>query len=269
MFSPFERDGVGLHSGEKTRVRVAPAPRGSGIGFITQGIEIKAFPGSLAPSPVLATTLARKDRSVATVEHLLAALAATGESDVRVEVDGPEIPILDGSAGPWYEALIAHGATPGFRFFQIASALEARSNDSIARVSPISTGATPSLEIVLDFPLLKERCRTRVFLPKQDDFVDIAWARTFVFEKDLDSIRENGLAKGGSLDNALVIGNEGPLNPKGQRFPDEPARHKLVDVIGDLMIMGALPFASVQLIKPGHHLMHALLHQLGPTLPSH
>ncbi len=264
MFFPFERDGIGLHSGEWTRARIFPARSGSGIGFITEGIEIAASPISLAASPALATTLAGKGRSVTTVEHLLAALAATGESDVRVEVDGPEIPILDGSASPWYDALIAHGATPGFRFFEVASALEVRSKDCVARVTPIPDGGSPSIEVTLDFALLKGSCRTRTFRPKLDDFNDISRARTFVLEKDVETIRKNGLAKGGSLDNALVLGDRGPLNPDGMRFSDEPVRHKLVDVVGDLMILGALPFASVQLIKPGHHLLHELVHQLAP-----
>jgi UDP-3-O-[3-hydroxymyristoyl] N-acetylglucosamine deacetylase len=206
----------------------------------------------------LCTALTANEKTVRTVEHLLAALSAVTEPDVLVTVDGPEVPILDGSAAPWYRALLDAGATPGFRFFDLTDDLTVHSSDSVARVRRLRSGEVPTVCVKLDFKELHGGDEYH-FHPSLDDFETIALARTFAFEKDLQGIFDTGLAKGGSLDNAVVLGKNGPVNPEGLRFEDEPLRHKMLDVIGDLALLGGLPRARIHLLRPGHHLLHALV----------
>ncbi len=260
MFSRFEIRGVGLHTGEPAGVIAAPGDAGSGVVFISRGAAIPAVPENLIDEARLCTTLLADGRSVQTVEHLLAAVAAVGLRDVRITLDGPEVPILDGSAMPWYRALLEAGASPGFHLIPIHREFTVRSRDASARIRPVRSGEVPSISINTHFRRLGES--RGMFRPTEDAFETIAAARTFAFEEELTAIFEAGLAKGGSLENALVIGDDGPLNPGGLRFPDEPLRHKMVDVIGDLSLVGGLLKARIDLFKPGHHLIHALVRTL-------
>ena len=196
------------------------------------------------------------------VEHLLAAIFATGEQNIRIEVDGEEIPILDGSALPWWDLLKQAGAQPCFRFFAISKALRIRSGRSTAHVVPIESDGAAFIEVILDLSTIGHPPMRARFHPGRGDFGDIALARTFAFETEVAALRCAGLAKGGSLENAVILGNRGPINPGGFRCEKEPALHKLLDFFGDMAFLGALPRARIALNCPGHHLHHKMVQTL-------
>ncbi len=260
MFSPFVKTGLGVHTGQHVNVSVEVGVKGQGVVFVVDGNEIKAKPEFLCPAQERATTLAVGETRISTVEHLLAALLAFGECDVRIEVAGQEMPILDGSAAPWVKALRDAGATPGLRFVDIKEPLTVTRGDSWVRVTPIGPNTEPSIHLVVDFLGPPPLYQTITYHPLKDDFMaQIAPARTFAFESEIADLWHAGLARGGSLENALVIGSNGPINQDGLRFSDEPVRHKLLDALGDLSLLGGLPWADIELHKPGHRLLHELL----------
>jgi UDP-3-O-[3-hydroxymyristoyl] N-acetylglucosamine deacetylase len=261
MFEPFSRGGVGLHTGEPCEVRLEPARAGTGVVFTTADGSVPARPDAIDPASTRATDLVHGTTRVRTVEHLLAALAWHGELDVSCTVDGPEIPILDGSAGPWVAGLLAAGSVPNPRFVEITEPVEVELDRSTAFLRPLEPAEEPtfSVELGYDEPVPIGATQA-VFHPTADDFTALySAARTFALEREVGAIRAAGLARGASLDNALVIGENGPLNPCGCRFPDEPARHKLVDAVGDLFLLGAWPWAEVRAVRPGHRLLHELV----------
>jgi len=267
MFAPFSEAGIGLHTGRRVEALVEMGLPGTGIVFFANGLEIPARPESIAPNPQRATTLECEGTRITTVEHLLAALAAFGETDVRVHVDGDELPILDGSAILWAEALSGSGAKPGPSFVRVTSPVRVDEGASSAHLEPLDPASTPRIHVVIDFDRNELPRQEYSFAPGKDDFrFGPAFARTFAFADEVPSLREQELAGGGSLDNALVIGSAGPLNPEGMRAPDEPARHKLLDAMGDLMLLGGLPWAEVTLVRPGHRLLHELVRRTAPLL---
>jgi UDP-3-O-[3-hydroxymyristoyl] N-acetylglucosamine deacetylase len=265
MFSAFERTGIGLHTGVETRVVVEPGDPGSGIHFMSGGVRIPATSDALSDDARLGTTLVAGGRVVRTVEHLLAAATAVIPKDISIAIEGPEVPILDGSALPWYRAFMDAGAEPGFCFIDPPGPVFIQSGDSEATLSPIGEGEAPSLhvELVFDAPAGPEG---GAYHPARDGFETIASARTFAFEDDLKQIFDAGFAKGGSLENAVVFGSAGPLNPEGLRFEDEALRHKILDAVGDLGLLGGLPRARIDLLRPGHHLVHALVREIAHRL---
>jgi len=270
MFAPFLKEGISLHTGEHVRAVVEMGLPGTGVVFFASDQAIPARPDSVSTSQELATTLVHNGKRVTTVEHLLAALAAFGETDVRITIEGEEVPILDGSALPWVRALEEAGAEPGPRFVHLERDFEVRAGESSARMRPIGPEGEPSLHVAIDFSTSELGAQELSFHPLRDDFVaEIAPARTFALESDVDAIQGAGLARGGSLDCALVLGKSGPLNPEGQRFDDEPVRHKLLDALGDLFLLGGLPWAEVTLVKPGHRLLHDLARQAAPHCTPH
>ncbi len=265
MFAPFLKEGIGLHTGEHVRTVVEMGMPGTGVVFFASDQAIPACPDSVSTSQELATTLVHSGKRVTTVEHLLAALAAFGETDVRITIEGEEVPILDGSALPWVRALEEAGAEPGPRFVHLEKNIEVRAGESSARMRPIGPESEPSLHVAIDFSTSELGAQEFSFHPLREDFAaEIAPARTFALESDIGAIQGRGFARGGSLDCALVLGKSGPLNPEGQRFDDEPVRHKLLDAVGDLFLLGGLPWAEVTLVKPGHRLLHELAGQAAP-----
>jgi UDP-3-O-[3-hydroxymyristoyl] N-acetylglucosamine deacetylase len=260
--SPVGIQGVGLHSGERARIRVMPAPAGSGIVFVRKdmgGVEIPASHEYVVSSS-LATTVSMGGASVATVEHLLAALFGLGVDNARIEVDGPEIPIVDGSAAPFVEALQTTGivaqAAPR-RVLNLSRPVAVRHGERTVLALP-STDLRISYAIDFAHPAIGYQAVTlrmdeRVFA------ASIAPARTFCLLRDVNAMRDSGLALGGSLDNALVVGDDGVLNGE-LRFRDEFVRHKVLDLIGDLALAGAPLRAHVIVFKGGHR-MHAALVQ--------
>ena len=250
-----ERRGVGLHSGEEATVRLTPSERpGFHLRFEDDLEPIQLSPDQVRDSP-LCTTLDFGHRRVATVEHLLAALAGCGLSHVEIVVDGQEVPLLDGSALGWVEAIAEVGFEPATSERPAAPQLEQpvvryRGNSVIT--------ATPadrfSLVGIIDFPQAAiGRQQLTLELTPQRFVEEIAPARTFGFREQVDQLRAAGLIKGGGLDNALVCDGDSWLNPP-LRFPDEPVRHKLLDLIGDLALVG-FPQAQV-LVYRGSHGLH-------------
>jgi UDP-3-O-[3-hydroxymyristoyl] N-acetylglucosamine deacetylase len=255
--------GIGLHSGKPVRLELKPAPAEQGIRFFRTdvGVEIPASIEYLARLDH-ATTLSRDGVSVDTVEHLLGALHGLGVDDAVVEVDGPEVPILDGSGAPFVILIHEAGLKPlaaNRRYLKILKPVEVvRGNKSI-RISPAECFRV-SYVIGFDHPLLRHQAAS--FRVAADTFAEaIAPARTFGFLREVETLRRSGLALGGSLDNAVVIGETGVLNNR-LRFEDEFVRHKILDAIGDLYLLGHSLIGEYTAYKSGHGLNNRLLRAL-------
>ena len=255
--------GIGLHSGKPVHLELKPAAAGTGVRFVRTdvGVEIPASVENLTRLDH-ATSLSRDGVSVDTVEHLLSALSALGVDDVRVEVNGPEIPILDGSAAPFVILIHEAGLRPLARareYLKVLRPVEVVQGGKRARLSP-SQHLRVSYVIGFDHPLLRHQAVS--FRITAQTFVDsIAPARTFGFLRDVEALRRNGLALGGSLENAVVIGETGVLNNK-LRFEDEFARHKVLDAIGDLALLGYPLVGHLEAVRAGHALHAALVRKL-------
>jgi UDP-3-O-[3-hydroxymyristoyl] N-acetylglucosamine deacetylase len=251
----FTIEGVGLHTGAWARVTVTPARPGSGIVFVRtdeRGVEIPAM-HEYVVSTSLATTVSMDGSSVATVEHLLAALFGLGVDNARVEVDGPEIPILDGSAAPFVEAILSAGIVAQRsrrRALHLRRPVSVRHGERTVLALP-SDDLRISYAIDFAHPAIGYQAVT-LRLDERVFAASIAPARTFCLLRDVNAMRDSGLALGGSLENALVVGDDGPLNGE-LRFSDEFVRHKVLDLIGDLALAGASLRAHVR--------MHAALVQ--------
>lgn len=270
LVAPVERSGVGLHTGALSRVKILPGAVGEGRCFVRvdlPGCPVIPARFDAVHQTTLSTELAIAEASVRTVEHLLAALMAMGVEDARIEVDGPELPLLDGSALPWVEAIAQVGlvpTTPGDR----------------AEIAPLPTAisvyegnafvcALPSEELRfsygIDFPEPAIGNQWHSWSPSQSSFAtDIAPARTFGLARQIEQLRAVGLIKGGSLDNALVCGETGWINPP-LRFPNEPVRHKILDLVGDLSLLGPLPLAHFIAYKASHKLHIQLVRALAES----
>jgi UDP-3-O-[3-hydroxymyristoyl] N-acetylglucosamine deacetylase len=253
--------GIGLHGGRTVRLELRPAPAGHGVSFrrTDVGVEIKASLENLARLDH-ATTLSSDGVSIDTVEHLLAALHALGVDDARVDVSAAEVPILDGSAAPWviliHEAGLKPQAAPR-QYLKVLRPIEVVRGAKHARLLP-SDHLRVSYTIGFDHPLLRHQALSLRITP--DAFAEeIAPARTFGFLRDVELLRRNGLALGGSLDNAIVIGESGVLNNK-PRFDDEFVRHKMLDAVGDLALLGH-PLVGHLDVAYGGHALHAALAQ--------
>lgn len=258
--------GIGLHSGRSVRLALKPAPAEHGIRFrrTDVGVEIPATLAHLGRTDH-ATTLSHEGVSVETVEHLLAALSGLGVDDVLVEVDGPELPILDGSAAPFVYLIHEVGLRPlhvARRYLKVLRPVEAVRGDKAVRFSPADR-LQMSYTIGFDHPLLRHQAAS--FRVSPGVFVEqLAAARTFGFLAEVEQLRRHGLALGGSLENAVVIAESGVLN--GQlRFEDECVRHKILDALGDLALLGHPLLAHVEAVKAGHALHAAAARQLLAT----
>ena len=258
--------GIGLHSGHPVNLTIKPAPPDTGITFIR--VDVPSRPSVRAAfehvvDTRLSTTLGYNGFRVSTVEHLMAAFFGLGIDNARVELDGPEVPIMDGSAAPFIFLLRSAGIreqkSPK-RFVVIKRPLELRENGRSVRITP-SKELKISYAIDFNHPLLRDQTFELRFSGK--DFVkEISRARTFGFLRDIQTLRENGLALGGSLDNAIVIDDFRILNEDGLRYKDEFVRHKILDFIGDLAILGCPVIGHFVVKKSGHALNHQLLKKL-------
>ena len=259
-------DGVGLHLGQQTTVRLLPAEPNAGRYFVRTDLpnapQIAATVANVVQTQ-LSTELGTDINSnikVRTVEHLLSALFALAIDNVRIEIDGPELPLLDGSAQEWVKTLSAAGAAsqPAAKTLRPAlqEPISVRSDDAFVTAFP-----SPELRFTygIDFDLAAIGNQWHSWSPAATAAVDtsftaeIAPARTFGLAHQIDYLRAQGLIKGGSLDNALVCGAKGWLNPP-LRFDNEPARHKLLDLIGDLSLLGNIPRAHYVAYKASHGL---------------
>jgi len=257
----IECAGIGLHSGVRVAMRMRPAPPNSGIVFRRVdlgGAEIPALQEHLERSN-LATTLAKGEASIGTVEHVLAAAAGLGIDNLIVEVEGIEVPILDGSAAPFiylmHEAGIKVQQAPR-QFIKIQEPLRIEEGDKFVAIYP-SDRFKISYSIDFEHPLIGEQRQTFVVTPRC--FTEqIAPARTFGFLREVEALRRAGLALGGSMENAVVVGDNSILNNQ-LRFEDEFVRHKILDAIGDLMLAGAPLLGHVVAHRAGHALHAGLV----------
>lgn len=270
--APIEQHGIGLHSGQTTHVRILPAAVNAGRVFIRTDLPgCPAIPAQVEAvrQTQLSTELANGEATVRTVEHLLAALTGLGIDNATIEISGPEVPLLDGSAHLWVQAIQAAGYHPlgAARVSRaVAAPVWVRDGDAFVVAMP---APEPRLTYGIDFELAAIGNQWHSWSPAAYDFAAaIAPARTFGLAPQIEYLRAQGLIKGGSLDNALVCDRDGWVNPP-LRFDNEPARHKLLDLIGDLSLLGALPTAHVIAYKASHslhvQLAKALLTDTAPS----
>lgn len=258
--------GIGLHSGRKVTLRVRPAPPDTGIVFIRTDLADKPSIQATAENVVdtsYATTLGKGGATISTIEHLMASFAGLGIDNAFVEVDSPEVPIMDGSAAPFVFLLKNGGVKEQDsykRFMVIKKSLKVGDANSYIRISP-SKCVSYACTIDFNHPLLKKQLFETTF----SDIIfekEISRARTFCFLKEVDLLREAGLIKGGSLDNAIVIDDFRVVNQEGLRYSDEFARHKMLDTIGDISLLGMPVIGHVEAYRPGHSLNHKLANEL-------
>jgi UDP-3-O-[3-hydroxymyristoyl] N-acetylglucosamine deacetylase len=266
--STVKTTGVGLHSGAKVTLTLRPAAPGTGVVFhridLDPVIDIKADALAVGDTR-LASCLEKDGAKLGTVEHLMSALAGLGIDNVHVDVDGAEIPILDGSAAPFVFLLQSAGIeeqNASKRFLRVKKTVEVKDGDKWARLSPYE-GFRLEFSIQFNHPAIdKSGTRVMIDFADQSYIRDIARARTFGFMQDIETMQAQGLALGGHLDNAIVMDEYRVLNPEGLRAPDEFVRHKALDAIGDLYLLGAPLLAAFSAHKSGHALNNRLLRAL-------
>ncbi|UJF24620.1 UDP-3-O-acyl-N-acetylglucosamine deacetylase [Suttonella sp. R2A3] len=262
---PVDGSGIGLHSGNRVDMRLLPAPIDSGIVFrrsdLTPAVEIPAN-ADLVRDTMLCTALVNADNvRVATIEHLMSALYGLGIDNIIIEVSAPEIPIMDGSAAPFVYLLQQAGIQEqdaAKRFMEILEPIEVRDGDKWARLVPFN-GMRFDFTIDFTHPVFRYRnAHIRLDVNTQDYVHEISRARTFGFLQDIEYLHSNGLALGGSLDNAVVVDEFRVMNERGLRYDDEFARHKLLDAMGDLYLIGAPIRGWYVGYKSGHDLNNKL-----------
>jgi UDP-3-O-[3-hydroxymyristoyl] N-acetylglucosamine deacetylase len=256
---PVSCTGIGLHSGNKVTLSLKPAPANFGIRFQRSdlgGLEIPATVTHLGAMQSYQTGLTREAVSVETVEHLLSALTALGIDNAIVELNHPEVPIMDGSAAPFVYLILNEAGVKRLpaprRYLKVLRPIALTQGDKRIALYP-SEHFKVTYSISFDHPLLRHQSRTMTI--SEETFVEhIAPARTFGFLKEVEMLRQRGLALGGSLDNAIVLGETGVLN-NALRFEDEFVRHKILDVIGDLSLVG-YPVIGHLVAHRGGHALH-------------
>ncbi|MBF2758832.1 MAG: UDP-3-O-acyl-N-acetylglucosamine deacetylase [Ectothiorhodospiraceae bacterium AqS1] len=263
--------GVGLHTGRKVYLSLRPAPVNTGIVFrrvdISPAVEIRACPENVGDTR-LSTTLCKGDVRVSTVEHLLSAMAGMGIDNAFVDLDAPEVPIMDGSAGPFVFLIQSAGVdeqnTPK-RFIRIVEPVREQQDDKWVCFSPFD-GFKVSFSIEFDHPVFREGINQATVDFSTTSFVkEVSRARTFGFMSDIERLRENNLALGGTPDNAILIDDYRVLNAEGLRYRDEFVKHKMLDAIGDLYLLGHGLIGSYSGHKSGHELNNKLLRTLIST----
>ena len=257
--------GVGVHTGEKVYLTLRPAPPNTGIVFcrtdLDPVVEIPAKVEFIGDTS-LSTCLIRGGVRVATVEHLMSALAGVGIDNLYVDVTSTELPIMDGSSGPFVFLIQSAGIAEQDvykRFIRIKRKVEVKSGDKVARIEPYD-GFKVSFNIDFDHPVFDESNKSATLDFSSTSYVkEVSRARTFGFLSDYEYIRKNNLALGASLDNAIVLDEYKVMNEDGLRYNDELVRHKILDVIGDLYLLGNPVMGAFTGIKSGHALNSQLL----------
>lgn len=251
--------GIGLHSGKRVRMVLKPATPGTGIHFVRTDLtgenSIKAHVDNVS-TVRLGTTIANDNgASVATVEHLMSALAGLGVNDAIIEIDGPETPAMDGSAAPFVELIRQAGLKETAAPLRVIRILKPVSIEMQGRTASFLPSIKPAIDVEISFPHPSVGRQRYAFNISDAIFAeDVAAARTFGFRKDVEAMHAAGLALGGSMDNAVVIDDSGIANPEGLRFADEFARHKALDALGDLSLAGAPIYGRYFAHQPGHAL---------------
>lgn len=264
----IQATGVGLHSGEKVLLTLRPAPVNTGIVFrrvdLSPVVEIPASYEYVGDT-MLCTTLHHGKVKIATVEHLLSALAGLGIDNAYIDVNAPEIPIMDGSAAPFVFLIQSAGIreqNAAKRYIRILKPIRAEENGKYVQFLP-HKGYKITFTIGFEHPVFNDRPQTVSFDFSGTSYVkEVCRARTFGFLSDYEKLRECDLAKGGSLDNAIVVDDYRVLNEDGLRFESEFVTHKVLDAIGDLYLLGSSLIGAFEGYKSGHELNNRLLREL-------
>jgi UDP-3-O-[3-hydroxymyristoyl] N-acetylglucosamine deacetylase len=257
--------GVGLHTGQKVRITLRPAPIDTGVVFcrvdLASPVDVPAR-AELVGEARLASTLILGDVKVHTVEHLMSALGGLGVDNAYVDLDAPELPIMDGSASPYVLLIQQAGIeeqAAAKKFLRVTRRVEVKDGDKWARLDPYD-GYRLSFSIEFRHPVIERSTQAvTVDFAETSYLKEIARARTFGFMHEVEDLRDSGLALGGGLDNAVVLDEYRVLNSEGLRFADEFIRHKLLDAIGDLYLLGKPLLGAFTAHKSGHALNNRLL----------
>ena len=260
--------GVGLHTGKKIYLTLRPAPVDSGVIFrrvdLDPPVEIKANPENVGDTS-LSTTLVSGGVRISTVEHLLSAMAGLGIDNAYVDVSAPEVPIMDGSAGPFVFLVQSSGIVEqnaAKRFIRITKSVKVKEDDKWARFDPFD-GFKVGFMIDFDHPVFKAGPQKAELDFSTTSFVkEISRSRTFGFMRDFEALRSRNLALGGSLDNSIAVDEHRILNEDGLRYEDEFVKHKILDAIGDLYLLGHSLIGAFSGYKSGHALNNKLLRKL-------
>ena len=264
----IQATGVGLHSGEKVLLTLRPAPINSGIIFrridLDPVVEIPASADSVCDT-TLCTSLEKNGVKVATIEHLMSALAGLGIDNAYIDINAAEVPIMDGSAAPFVFLIQSAGIekqAAAKRFIRILKPIRVEDGDKFVQFTPYD-GFKISFVIDFEHPVFNSRPQQAVFDFSATSYVkEVCRARTFGFLSDYEKLRECNLAKGGSLDNAIVVDDYRIINEEGLRFSDEFVKHKVLDAIGDLSLLGSSLIGAFEGHKSGHELNNRLLRAL-------
>ncbi|MBU2678226.1 MAG: UDP-3-O-acyl-N-acetylglucosamine deacetylase [Gammaproteobacteria bacterium] len=257
--------GVGLHTGEKVYMTLRPAAENSGITFrrvdLEQPVDIPADP-RLVGETMLGTTLVKGDVKVATVEHLMSALAGLGIDNVHVDLSAPEVPIMDGSAGPFVFLLQSAGIeeqNAPKKFIRIKKKIRVEDGDKWAEFVPFN-GFKVNFEVDFNHPVFNKISQQATIDFSSTSFLkEVSRARTFCFLRDVEALRERNLTLGGSMDNAIVLDDYRILNEDGLRYSNEFVIHKILDAIGDVYLLGHGLIGELRAYKSGHELNNKLL----------
>jgi UDP-3-O-[3-hydroxymyristoyl] N-acetylglucosamine deacetylase len=262
---PIEFEGVGLHNGIKVNLCIKPAEANTGIKF--KRIDVDSDKNIIEAnyknvnSPILCTKIKNSyGVSVSTIEHLMAAFYLEGIDNALVEIDAPEVPIMDGSAFDFVEAIRSYGSQDqkySKKFIKVLKKVEMKNGPKYISIEPLAKDLVIDFEIVYKNPLI--RTRRKKFKLSDGDLTSIYNSKTFCLYEDIDQIRRQGLAKGGSLENAIVVKDNKILNDDGLRYRDEFINHKILDCLGDLMLSGYRIFGHLKTSQGGHQLTNALL----------
>ena len=262
---PIEFEGVGLHNGIKVNLCLKPAEVNSGIKFKRTDVDptkniVEASYKNVS-SPVLCTKIKNSHGvSVSTIEHLMAVFYGEGIDNVLVEIDAPEVPIMDGSAFDFVMAIKSYGIQEqnySKKFIKVLKKVEVKDGPKYISIEPLADDLIIDFEIVYKNPLI--RTRRKKFKFSNGDLTSIYNSRTFCLYEDIDQIKSQGLAKGGSLENAIVVKENKILNNDGLRYRDEFVNHKILDCLGDLMLLGHRIFGHIKTSQGGHQLTNTLL----------
>ena len=261
----FTSEGVGLHSNSPVRVTVHPAPAYTGYLFRRSDLNLFEIPAN--PENVThvsyATTIMKSGVMISTIEHLLSGLYGCGIDNAWIDVDSLEVPILDGSSRLWVEQIKAAGVTElmaNRNYLRVLKRIDVSEKNRVMSIEPAERFRI-SCEIDFPHPLIGHQS-FEMELDRESYIREIAPARTFGFLHELEMLRQNGLARGGSLDNAIALTPDGILNPEPLRFPDEFVRHKILDIIGDLALCGLPILGHIHASRSGHGLHTMLLSTL-------
>ena len=265
----IKAEGVGLHNGQLATMRLMPAPVDSGIVFkrvdVNPAVEFKVTPNMVGET-TLCTTLIQSGVKVATIEHLMSAIAGLGIDNLLIEIDEAEVPIMDGSADPFIFLLQSAGIQvqeAPKKFVRILKPIEVKGPyDNWAKLEPME-GFRLSFSIDFSHPVFEETASGMTVDFSSTSYMrEVSRARTFGFMKDVEYLRQNNLALGGSLNNAIVISDEGIMNEQGLRFDDEFVKHKILDAVGDLYVLGHTIIGHYSANKSGHALNNQVLRKL-------